>query len=628
VKKISAFKLLLSMLFLLALGTYPVVTQAGARDRLEGETQSVRETRWSMKYLKDFVQSCLESQSECQEPETRKVLNELSLYLPSYDSPGAARWAGLLVFVHESDHPGEFTSAQGEAHRIAITQLQKFSPILINLDRMNLPLADWVGLLVHESVHHLGYKDDSSRLPDRAGAEVARHFAKRIYQVDLAEYGRKDLRTLIFNSKASGRLSLGMVSALDALYDIEWGTTDLVPLCDKGEVPSREFVGALNWRVSRFQRELGIVTIHGGGFVNIMCRSQDGSERRTSQFASANLELQYHAPLALETWQNETPQLIPETTAMGPSNNPADVIWGPNQSFWVSSMTNEKNQLGAGDSWTSRIALQGMDDFKPTTCEVFLTGTRWAFWKQNGMPSVAQFDSCKLKSTGAGLWELTITFQFPPGARSDDFYIPLIRFPDPTGDRFAVPVSPKFVHFVQPNSGPPAKIESWKITDLPAATALHLPLQAVPRATSLSTFLATAPDNIKLTSSYQARSGQTFTAEFLTSGDQALTDLPDLQIDLDFWTEQPGGIGRLFFNGPVQDLPQIITKQAVLATQQGRRVQLKFQMPAEFAGLPIVGLKISRIYLRTSDFSWTELALPLPNDAVILNAKYLGSAHD
>jgi hypothetical protein len=181
---------------------------AESRQRMSGVTQSEREIRWSWKYLKNVIHSCLESKTECQDADVRKAVTELDAYLPDYSSQQAGAWSSLLTFISEKDHPGVFTSVDGDVHRLAITDFKKYSPVMINTDRMNRPLEEWVGLLAHESTHHLGYTDDQTRLPDRVATEITNHFKKHEMIATLAQFHRPDARNLIFNPAASG-LAIG-----------------------------------------------------------------------------------------------------------------------------------------------------------------------------------------------------------------------------------------------------------------------------------------------------------------------------------------------------------------------------------------------------------------------------------
>ena len=255
----------LSLIFTLALTT---VAHADFRSEISGVSQNEREIRWVWTYLNDFVQSCRSSSNECQTPEVKKIADELLAYLPSYNPVKSAEWDQLLEFVSEKDHPEIFNSSQGEAHRVVVTVEKRASTVYINTDRMNLPIENWVGLLIHEAVHHLGYSDDSSRIPDRIGAEIAKHFKKQIQTSSLVQFNAPTTKALTFNSADPNRVSVGFISWGDRwTSDLEWDSNPLQPLCKPNEKVKNEFVSAPVWRVNRFRYSQGVVSIRGGGFV-------------------------------------------------------------------------------------------------------------------------------------------------------------------------------------------------------------------------------------------------------------------------------------------------------------------------------------------------------------------------
>ena len=153
---------------------------------------------------------------------------------------------------------------------------------MINTDRMQLPLKNWIGILGHEATHHLGYLDDQSRLPDRVGSELALHFQKRALESSLERFNRADARSLVFNSSGS-RLTVGFLSAIEATIDIEWGSTPLAPLCRPDQTVVREFVGNPVWHINYLNAKTGVVTLRGGGFVNVMCADPGPNGKQTKQ---------------------------------------------------------------------------------------------------------------------------------------------------------------------------------------------------------------------------------------------------------------------------------------------------------------------------------------------------------
>jgi hypothetical protein len=591
-------KLILALLVFTATTNYAF---AESRAALAGSEQKAREIHWAWRYMKDFSLSCLESKTECLQPDVREMVTKLSTYAPEYNSSSEISWANLLQFVSETVRPDLFKSTEGEVHRVAATELKMNSVVYINTDRMKgLELRDWIGILAHEMLHHLGYKDDQLRTLDKVGAELAKHFQRRALLSNFEQYGRPDLINLIFNSNATNRLSLGMLTWPDGTYDIEWGNSVEATLCNTNETPVKQFVGSPTWRINRIQVKRGIVTAHGGGFVNALCQDKVTAQQRVNRLMIyEGIDLQFKAPLQLRDWQNETPSVIPETIQITTSSNPADVVWSPNQSFVVVSLKNENEVLRAGDTWKAQIILQSLDEkFQPTTCEVFYTGTEWSFWKQNRLPALAQFRSCAFKGIGNGQFQIDIETTFPFNMRPDDFYIPLIRFPSANGDRFAVPTHPQFINVKNPEALPPPVFESYSVQGLANETEYK---------------------GDKLEESYRARAGDVFTVDLIIKGPHQMSDV---QLDIEFWSLRPdGNVGRLFYSGPATDMQQIITKTEILKNGDVTTVRLTVKMPATLVGYGIEAMRFTRFYMRSSDYSWVELENTTFNNGVIVREK-------
>jgi hypothetical protein len=567
------------------------------RETMNGKTQIEREIRWAWKYLKELTVSCLASKVECKDPEIRAIVTELDSYLLAYDRADSASWAALLSFIAEKDHPGVFTTAEGDVHRIAVTQLTKFTEVKINTDRMQLPLGKWVGILAHESVHHLGYKDDERRLPDRVGVELATHFQRRALEGTLESFNRPDAHSITFNSEGM-RGTVGFFSTSTMTFDLEWGNTSLVKMCAPDEAIVKQFVGNPVWSINRLRVKTGIVTLRGGGFVNVLCQKPGSNAEPTVKrwLLAASLDLQYTAPLKIESWAEETPEVLLKTGEFGPSTFKWDAIWGMNQTFRVKTVEHNKAKIGVGEKWTTKVTVKSMDGLVPKRCEVYMSGANWSFQKELALPATNLFSDCTITSLGNDLYVFQASYIFPAGTQTDDFYIPLLRVFDPSGDRFAVPRMTRFVHYVNPTAGARAEITATKVTGLPQIAVF---------------------DGRSLRNSYQAKAGQRFQVELTIKGNQ---ELSGLEVELPMWAKHPQGMMAIFFNGPLNDAPWLCERIDIIRTNGGARVVLNLKMPAEISGFQIEALRFARIYMRTSDFSWVEIENLDENSGLIVQA--------
>jgi len=243
-------------------------------DSVPGKTQSEREVRWLWRYLDVFLDSCIQSRQECQQPEILETAQKLKTYLPQFGTEQGRRWAELLQFVSEQERPDLFRSDLGETHRVAVTQLAPYSTVYINIDRMNLSLENWVGLLIHEAIHHLGLPDDESRLPDRLGAEVAQNFLRKRIFTSLDQFNAGFVRAVIFNSDAPFRRTPAFLSIANSTSDLDW----VEDICGPSEIVVKQLSSAPTWKINRIRPARGIVTVRGGGGCpNTLCKPRHSS---------------------------------------------------------------------------------------------------------------------------------------------------------------------------------------------------------------------------------------------------------------------------------------------------------------------------------------------------------------
>ena len=587
-------------ILVIMLALQPNSARAGYRGKMSGKSQMEREIRWLWKYVKEFALSCSRSNVDCQDPELKRVAGEIADYAPAFDERDTSKWDGLLEFVSEKEKPGQFSSALGEAHRTMTTGLTRFSQVLVNMDRVNLPLEVLVGLLAHEAAHHLGYTDDTTRMPDRFGAEISKHFSHAVQQSSLGQFNLPNTHVVTFNSEAAYRGSFGFISWGDWTSDVDWQPTPLQPVCRGDELMNRELVSAPIWRVNHINEKLGIVTVRGGGYVKAVCVNRVSAQARTSTLPlTASMELQFKKPFDADNWLDEIPTPIFEGAELTPSTNSNDNVFGLAQTFLIDSVIHEKTKLQAGAVWRTQIVLRSADDFIPTTCQVYAAGTQYAVITQDHLPGVNPFTSCNLKKLSDQTWQVDADLQLPKNMRPDRYYIPVILLSNPTSDRSAVPVLPKFITVENLSAPPPPVIEGVSVTGLKAASKLG---------------------TLDLTNSYQAVAGQRFQLEFTVKGRQ--TALDNLWFDLRIWTPGRQEFEILQGTGSSISFPQVVKNVEFLPTAAGTHIVWTFEMPTRLAGVPVAALKFRRFYVRTSDFSWAEIDLPGFHDHFVINSTF------
>jgi hypothetical protein len=465
-----------------------------------------------------------------------------------------------------------------------------------------LPLETWVGLLTHEVVHHMGLPDGPDRFPDKVGAEIAKHFKKQTQFSSLEQFKSPGTHTLVFNSAAEGRESIGFLTNGKITSDVGWEINPLQPVCQAYEKITKQFVSTPSWRLNRIEADRGIIVVRGGGYVTTTCESRATRQQRiTTLPLDAAISFQYAKPLDLEHWMNETP--TPAYTvedAFGPSNNPQDVMMGQAQTFLVESIQNESPSIAAGAMWNTEIVLKSLDGFQPLTCQLFAAGAQYSYLTQDHLPGVNNFDSCTLRSLGQGRWQLSGKTRLPAEARPDMYYVPAIALTGAPGtsDRTAIPTLPTFLRVTNPTAPPAPVIHGLTVTGAQPAVSMG---------------------TLQLTNSYKIAANNTFNVQFTVEGSQRAFEP---WLDIEIWYLLPTEFGIAKGTGSSDSLPGVLTKTILTPVPGGTQVSMDFKMVESMGGLQVAAFKLRRFYLRTSDYSWVEIEMPDLHDHLIVNDKF------
>jgi hypothetical protein len=578
-------------------------TWGSAFESIDGNSQKDKEIRWVWKYLGRIVQSCSLS-PECQDPRVKPVIAQLQTYLRTETEMSNSPWGKRVQFASEAADPSRFQTGDCEIHRLAVTEKSRTANILINTDTMNLSISQWVGILVHESVHHLGYDDDQTRLPDQVGAAVASHFQRNYIETNLTEFNHPEIQFGFFNSPATGfaTASWGYTGAF--YLDLNFGPSPINPLCEEGEAFKGQSVFSPIWRTSRIQSEQGIVTIRSSAPVQSRCQRGNSPIRTARASLQIRFDLAYGRALDLTTaWWNlpSTPDLA--TMVADTDDSPPELV-NINRTFLIQSIQYNKPSYLAGDAWEATVNLQSLDGFVPSTCQLYLTGSKWSFHQYMSLPATDTFETCRLTQRGQGQWQIQATMYFPADAQSDLFYIPLIRFPSSTeGDRFAVPIRPTVVKLENPSVAAPLRISTWRVTGAsPTDRMLGRPV----------------------TNSYKVIPDTPFWVEVDVIGAQSI-GMEFLELDL--YAEVYGEIYIRPYSSRIDHMQPIVLRNERLATSGGTRLRYQMVLPSG-TDVPILGFKIRRFYMETSDFSWSEMQLRQITEANFLGERLARSRQE
>lgn len=593
--KMIGNKWLWMALAVISLVFFGSLSRAALRSEIPGASSKEREIRWAWKYLHEFVISCTASTNECQDPAMKGIAQQLTQYLPEWNR--TTDWTSLLEFVSERERPDLFRVKEGESevHRLVVTGLTRYSKVYVNADRMMLPLTQWVGLLTHEAVLHLGYSDDQDRLPDLVGSIIASHFQKQTVASGLEEYRHPEARLVIFNSRAKGRVATGFFALDFYLSDLEMSPADLQAYCGPGTQFEEQTSRVPFWRVSRIQYRKGLVSVRASSTTTIVCMNPETSERVNKKLAFiAEADMKYVSALTPdEPWWTMPSEFVKASLRTGHTDSAAELIT-INRSFNVLSITNEAPRIKSGEEWKTRIVIQSIDPRVPRDCQVFMTGANWSYQRDMNLPALERFQKCAITDLGDSKWRLDAATAIPANAQPDYFEIPLIGVGSTDSQRYAIPKRPVYLKVENPNAPAPLKAIAWRVLDLEPLTGYA---------------------GKKLSNSYIADFNKPFWLEVDFAG------TPEVKLgylELNLLVNSGGSLVSVPQTMRADAANETLLSVETLKTPGGTRLRYQLRIPKAGLAYDLRGIQFERFYAQTSDFSWAEMETSSPTEAWVL----------
>ena len=568
-------------------------------EEIEGASQKEREIRWLWKYLGEFVESCERSGAECASDDLKSVVTRLRESLPSKPQATTSAWGQRLKFVSEAQSPGLFTSTDGENHRLAVTELRMNADIYINVDRVDLPPARWVGILVHEAVHHLGLPDDVSRLPDRLGAAVATHVEKNWHESFLGEFGHPGTGMIVFNEPLQDRLArvfvnVNTIANLSVTTDHDLRLNANKPVCNAEDKFIGQWTGENLWRVLNLRGDKGRARIRGSAVINNTCRNSSGQEYQVKTNLMSILDLVFNSPFdPFSAWWELPSYIDPTSASFGYAEEAANQI-DFNRTFAILSVSHSGSEFLPGEAWRSRIIVKSTDGFRPGECGVFFSASQWMFSRSANEKIFDVFNTCRLTALGDDRWQIDTHYTFSETAQPDLFAVSLIYFSNGETDRYAVPLRPQFVKFKNPSASPRMSVSAWRVSELDPATNLM---------------------GQPVVGSFRVEYDKPFWLEVDLFGPQKILRQ---YFDFDFIVNSAMGLVLMPWNPATHDMGEMILRTEQVPIPGGTRLRFQLKLPRTMDSLTNLGFKLRRISVETDDYSWAELELPNFNEAWFL----------
>lgn len=563
--------------FLLLLGILTSPAHSDPSGSIAGDTIKEREIRWFWKYLGEIVRDCAKNGEECQDPAIQATVQKLATSLPDTLSDGS------LQFVAESS--GLFQTAPNDGHRLAVTDLKPGSTVYINTDRMDLPATQWVGILVHECVHHLSIVDDALRLPDQVGTALATYATRALSRSTLEEFGHPDQGVLILSSPSLDRPAHVLIFLEQFSSDQDLSPNARVPICDPGETFLGQKVGPMFWRASYVRGSQGYVYLRGSAQVHNSCQSGTGAVREVQTAFIFNFQLNFWERFdPRSAWWNAKSAVNLRDLSSG-NYDGLDLRLDIGRTFAVESIRYPSSSGVAGSIWSTRAIVVSTEGMVPNECLGYFYGTRWFYNRQNSLTLGEPYDECKITPLGEHRYQIDLAKVIPVGAQPDLFTLQFIAFIGGTNlPHFAIPPKPQFFEVLNPSAPPPLKTTDWVAEGVERIKTIY---------------------GAKTNNSFRVQTGQPFWIELRVIGQQPILDH---FVDLDMLVAVNGDAVTAPWNPSLQALKEkgFLIGIEDKTTASGRKIRYHFVLLSNYSGMPLIGFKLRRIHMKTSDFSWTE----------------------
>jgi hypothetical protein len=362
-------------------------------------------------------------------------------------------------------------------------------------------------------------------------------------------------------------------------------------------------VGSPLWRTSRIRAEEGIITVRASGFVKVSCKNSQGQIQKAITSLHLSFDLVYAAPIDLKSqWWSQPSKIDLLTMYVGLDDSLPELV-NTNRTFIVKSVQYDKAELNAGDTVNVTVTLETFDVYKPTTCELYLTASHWAFHAYMSLPAVDVFKPCEISKLPSGLWQVRGKFTFPSTTQPDLFYIPLLRLMDgstgPTAsDRFALPIKPTVFTLKNANAKPPLKMTAWRALGLvPTPVVFGAPVK----------------------NSFKVVPDEAFWVEVDLQGSQTV----GMEfIELDLITDIDNGQGEVVrpWSSRVDYLKPVVIANERIAIPGGTRLRYKMVLPSKMDA-PTSGFRIRRFYVQSDDLAWAQWEMRSPLESYFVTER-------
>lgn len=572
---------------------------------IEGSTIAEKRIRWVWKNIGTFVASCMFDEKNCSTPPFKKVVDQLAGSVPMSSDFDVEQWQKKIIFKSESEF--NFVSDQGEVHRIAMTGLQKEDPIYFNLDRISnsdgspLEYENYVGILIHELVHHLGYTDDDQRWPDQIGALLSNYFKNQTSYSPFTLVPGDRLGFIVFNSVGPMNWSAVAFEIQDQLVDIRtWESGVTNPCRTPYDMVTEQKIERPRWSARQLRIKDKALWVRGGASVTNKCVSAFGPNKdpyyMTSELFS-EVKLIMPDNVSAANWISLRSKIDISSVSLGSITDPV-VLQLEKNSIYTFKSDFSTVAISPAKTMVYDVEIEDTADNKFTRCTGNLTSDEWPYLQTAGIPKTIATTSCQITVIDKNKKRVQLTYKIPDQVISQNIQLFNISLYTEQTLFLAYPQRP-LITAIEGNFKP-------------GQSPLKVSFQDVTSLTNLG--------SETLTNSYKTTDSDLFTVVLdIQTKDELLRADFNSKVVL----HVKDHLAAAGYGGPIEVEKQMIVNKKK-TVQDGHTIyQLQFQIPKQVNNIPCYGFKFVSFEMLTSNLDYVQVNYPQEGEGMVLSPRLL-----
>ncbi len=402
-------------LFLVSLSASAETTE------IAGKNLSEKRIRWVWQNLSTVLFSCSQDKDNCGNPKYQALISQLLKLVPSESDFDVKAWQSQLIFKHENEF--DFNTDLEESHRVAMTGLTPGSIIYFNLDRIErsqgvpYDYEFYVGILVHELVHHLGITDTNERWPDQIGSYIATYFKSKFLSSAQGMVSQKNVSLNVFNAEGPMHWSAISSEIDDRLFNAVPAQSVVTLPCDNAwDMVIQQKVEKPRWHISQFRLKEKTMTLNGTAIVHNQCGSVMTGLKNTypkKMLLTAVVQFIYPQEMNATNWDKLTPTVQINVSHLGFSTDDDLIKMAEGLIFTLKPISLPHKTAEPGTVLNYEFEVEDSNQLPIDGCMAQLTSEDWP-WVNGASPvKTISASRCSVIKVDKSRHKVSVSYQVP-----------------------------------------------------------------------------------------------------------------------------------------------------------------------------------------------------------------------